>query len=82
MWKWLRDEIEKNKKNGKRSFIYGHNIEFDWYGIVKGELLDPKINYVCQNPFIAIYNEKGYFFGHYGFLQNGTKRCGGDTRYT
>ena len=25
MWTWVTDTINKNKENGKRTFIYGHN---------------------------------------------------------
>jgi len=76
MWNWLIKLIEKNKLNKKRTFIYGHNIEYDWYGIAKNHLLDDKVNYICQNPFIAIYDEKGYFLDTMAFYRMSLKEVG------
>ena len=76
MWKWVTNTINKNKKNGKRTFIYGHNTEYDWYGLAQGNLLDDKIKYINFSPFIAIYNEKGYILDTMAFYRMSLEAVG------
>ena len=81
MWSWLRKKIEENANNGKRTFIYGHNVEYDFYGIAKDDFLNEDLSIICYNPFFATWfcNGKrkdkkvrdnwGYFLDSYGFFR-------------
>lgn len=69
MWNWLIETIEYNKSRGERTFIYAHHHEFDWYSYAQNNLLNKDIKYICYQPFIAIYKEKGYFLDSMAFYR-------------
>lgn len=81
MRKWLINTIQKNKKNGKRTFIYAHNHEYDFYAIWKNDLLNPKMKYICYNPFISIYDKKGYFLDTMAFYRMSLRDVGEILRF-
>ena len=59
MWNWLVKKISENAMMGKRTFIYGHNIEYDFYGIAKDEFLNEDLKVICYMPFFATWFCKG-----------------------
>lgn len=76
MYQWLIAKIEKNIKYKKRTFIYAHNTEYDWYAIAKNHLLDKDMKYIVFKPFIGIYKEKGYFLDSYAFWKMSLQEAG------
>lgn len=76
MYQWLDKLITTNSKNNKRTFIYGHNIEYDWYGIAQGNLLNKETKYINFNPFIAIHKEKGYILDTMAFYRMSLQTIG------
>ncbi len=69
MKEWLIHMMNKNKRNKKRTFIYAHHHEYDFYALWKDNLINDKLKYICFNPFIAIYDEKGYFLDTMAFYR-------------
>lgn len=76
MLNWIIEKIESNAKKGKRTFVYGHNIDYDMLGIVKDDLmklLSSNLTLICDNPFLGSWkvNKKnwGFFCDTYSFFR-------------
>ena len=67
MYDWVIHKIKANAKRKKRTFIYGHHMEYDWYAIAQEHLLEKEMKYIVFFPFIGIYEDKGYFLDSMAF---------------
>ena len=72
----LKETIEKNKQQKRRTYIYGHNTECDWYAIAKNHLLEEENKYIIFTPFFAIHNTKGYILDTMSFFKMSLKAVG------
>lgn len=63
----LIELIEKERRRGKRTFIYGHNSQYDFYGVFRDLLKEnlimhfdggKQIKYLCFYPFMAMYGKQ------------------------
>ena len=73
MAKWLKEQIEQSKH---KVYIYGHNIEYDFYAIFKDELINDDMKYIMFGNMIAIYKNKGYFIDTMHFYKCSLKAVG------
>ena len=53
LWDRLKEIIQTNMKRGKRSWIYAHNLSYDWNGFARGHYFDKDIKIVSFDPFLA-----------------------------
>jgi len=56
-WNALIKRGQTLRNNKKVLNVYGHNIRYDYYGIVN--LREPNIIYNCEKPFITTYTHNG-----------------------
>lgn len=77
MWNWIVNKIEKNAKHGEKTFVFGHNIEYDLYGLIRDrvfDLISTNLGIVSDEPFLASWkiNKKnwGFFVDSYSFYRN------------
>lgn len=62
MVKWVYDYAEKERKKGHNTYLYFHNLEFDFYRLF--DIMDKKLNIISKsNPFMANYGKpKAYLY--------------------
>lgn len=69
MFNRIIEIIEKEKKRGKKTYVYAHNHEYDWYVYARDNWEKKGIQYLNFKPFIAIYKESGYFLDSYSLFR-------------
>lgn len=53
MYQFILQTGKENAVKGRRTNIYGHNTEYDWYAIAKSHLLDNPDPVIMYHPFYA-----------------------------
>ena len=76
MFEFIIDIIEKRASYGRRTFVYGHNAEYDFYGIARKHFLNNKLKYVMFHPFLAIWGTHGYFCDSMAFYRMSLAQLG------
>jgi len=76
MYARLIQIIQRNAKQKRKTFIYGHNVEYDWYGVAKGHLFDNNTKYYCTTPFLGNIAYKGLICDTMSFYKCGLKEIG------
>lgn len=76
MLNWIIKRIEINAKKGERTYFFGHNIEYDLYGIIKDDifkLLSSNLEIISEGPFLGTWriNKKnwGFFVDSFSFFR-------------
>jgi hypothetical protein len=66
MWEHIQNEVERNAKRKKNTYIYAHNHSYDFSSYAQKHLLDVK--HVLWKPFLAIRG-KGYYLDTTSFFR-------------
>lgn len=75
MYNYIKQRIEYAERNKKKVYIYAHKMQFDWYAIARGELLNEEVKYVINQPFLAIYG-KSYLCDTMSFYKGTVEEIG------
>ena len=75
MYKFILELSEKAKEKKVKLWMYGHNAEYDYAGIFKGNYFNQNIQYVFQ-PFIATINEYLIIDDSYSLFPMSLRRVG------
>jgi hypothetical protein len=95
MWNWIEKKISDNAMQGKKTYIYGHNVKYDFYGIAKDLIfdMDSRLKIIATTPFIAtwecpgvrkdveVVDNWGYFLDSYSFFKMSLKDLGESIGY-
>lgn len=76
MFNTIINIIEKEIKRGKKTYIYAHNHEYDWYTYARDNWTKKGIKYLNFHPFIVIYKDKGYFLDSHAIFSMSLEKLG------
>lgn len=76
LWDYIKKQIENNAMNGKRTWIYAHNLSYDWNGFARDKYFEEDIEKICDYPFLVTYfcngskgkSNYGWFVDTMGFF--------------
>lgn len=80
MLDYLLLRIERHRKKGQRTYIYGHNHQYDFISYTQNRLVEmlktEQLLIVRGKPFFAIWNRYGYFLDTMAFYPMSLEKAG------
>ena len=76
MFEWIRETIHQNIKEKRRTYLYAHNTEYDWYAIAHNHFIEKDMKYILFHAFLGIYKQKAYYVDTMAFHRTTLERVG------